>query len=128
MSNHFRAIRDELTNNPGPAKQIQFLSISFDSVFDTPQVLTSYAQRYGADGESWRFATGTKEQIEKLTAAFSVYVKPESGTLSHGLCTALVGPDGVIRKLWRGNAWEPAEVVAAISNLTPDSTFADHAW
>jgi cytochrome oxidase Cu insertion factor (SCO1/SenC/PrrC family) len=52
-----------------------------------------------------------------LTQAFALTVQPESGTISHGLATVLVGADGVIRNIWRGNAWKPAEVVEALRTL-----------
>jgi cytochrome oxidase Cu insertion factor (SCO1/SenC/PrrC family) len=51
---------------------------------------------------------------DALTRAFSVYTQTEGGTISHGLATAFVAPDGKIDKIWRGNAWTPAEVIEAI--------------
>jgi protein SCO1/2 len=49
--------------------------------------------------------------IDALTQSFAVYVQPEGGTISHGLATALIGPDGSVIKIWRGNGWTPAEVI-----------------
>jgi len=34
--------------------------------------------------------------------------------ISHGLATALVNRDGKVERIWRGNAWTPAEVTKAI--------------
>jgi hypothetical protein len=50
--------------------------------------------------------------------AFSVYRQNEGGTIPHGLATALINRDGRIEKIWRGNAWTPAEVTAAIQAET----------
>jgi len=77
------------------------LSISFDPEFDTPEVLRSYAQHEQADPALWSFATGGKEQIERLTKSFAVHVQPEGGTISHGLTTALVG---ATERWWRSGA------------------------
>ena len=47
------------------------------------------------------------------TRAFSVYRQNEGGTISHGLA-ALINRDGRIERIWRGNAWTPAEVTQAV--------------
>lgn len=77
-------------------------------------MLSKYAQFQNAEPRIWTFATGGPSEIDKLTSAFSVYVQPEGGTISHGLATALIGPWGKIIKLWRGNSWTPAEVLDEI--------------
>jgi len=117
MTNNFREIQQALAEAPDRAASVQFLSISFDSEFDTPEVLAQYAARHTKDTDQWRFATGTAAETRRLTQAFSVTVQPESGTISHGLATMLVGADGVIRSIWRGNGWKPAEVVEALRAL-----------
>jgi protein SCO1/2 len=118
MSKNFRELQETLAGNP-KLQRTQLLSISFDPEYDTPEQLAKYATNHRAadDRVSWRFATGSKEEIAKLTAAFAVSVQPEGGTLSHGLATVLVDPHGVIRKIWRGNGWQPAEVIEALAPL-----------
>jgi protein SCO1 len=122
MSQNFQKVQQALSDTPALAARVRYLSISFDPAFDTPEVLSQYAARYTRDAEQWRFATGTPEQVDKLTKAFSVYVQPESGTLSHGLCTALVDGSGVIRKMWRGNSWDASEIVTALRGLGESSS------
>ncbi len=117
MTNHFREIQQALAGAPGTA-EVQLLSISFDSEFDTPEVLAQYAARHTNDTNQWRFATGTAAETKRLTQAFSVTVQPESGTIAHGLATALVGADGIIRNIWRGNGWTPTEIITATSALS----------
>jgi protein SCO1/2 len=48
------------------------------------------------------------------TRAFSVYQQNEGGTIPHELATALINRDGRIQRIWRGNAWTPAEVTQAV--------------
>lgn len=117
MTNNFRQVQQALSGATGAA-DVQLLSISFDSEFDTPEVLAQYAARHTKDIDQWRFATGTAAETKRLTQAFSVTVQPEGGTIAHGLATALVGADGIIRNIWRGNGWTPAEVVEATSTLS----------
>ena len=120
MSRNFSEIRKALAAQPAPGNEsVQYLSISFDPDYDTPERLAAYAGRIAPERANWRFASGATDQISRLTKAFSVYVQPESGTISHGLCTALIGADGTIQKMWRGNSWETSEAVAAIRALTP---------
>lgn len=117
MSNNFREIQDALAAVRDQPTSVQLLSISFDSEFDTPEVLAQYAARHTPDTDRWRFATGTSTEIKKLTQAFSISVQPENGAFAHGLATALVGSDGKIRHIWRGNGWKPAEVIEALRAL-----------
>lgn len=108
MTSNFSEIRAALA----PAVEsgrLKLLSVSFDPK-DVPDVLRQYAEAKKAD---WVFATGDPAEIDKLTKAFAVRVEEEDGTYNHGLTTALVGPDGKILQLWRGNAWKPQEVINA---------------
>jgi protein SCO1/2 len=119
MSKNFAELHGMLTGNPKLAGT-RLLSISFDPEYDTPAQLAKYATDHrlaDADHDKWRFATGSTEEIAKLTAAFAVSVQPENGTISHGLATALIDAQGVVRKIWRGNGWQPAEVMAELDKL-----------
>lgn len=126
ITNNFREIRTSLAADPALAKDLQMLSVSFDTDFDTPEVLARYAKEHAPDRVNWSFATGTPEQIAALTAAFSVRVQPEAGTISHGLCTALIGPDGIIRAIFRGNTWKPEELIAALRKMDRPTDFSAH--
>lgn len=109
ITRNFAEVKSALGADADKSK-VRLLSVSFDPK-DTPEVLRKYAEAKGAD---WTFATGDPAMINKLTKAFAVHVEEEGGTYNHGLCTALIGPDGVILKLWRGNAWKSQEVVEAV--------------
>jgi protein SCO1 len=76
--------------------------------------LSDYVAFHHANSKIWTFATGDKKEIDSLTRAFSVYRQTEDGTISHGLATALINSDGTIERIWRGNAWAPAEVTETI--------------
>ena len=47
--------------------EISMVSFSVDPEYDTPQVLRSYAEQYGADGGHWKFLTGAREDIWQLS-------------------------------------------------------------
>ncbi|HWM25296.1 MAG TPA: SCO family protein [Chthoniobacterales bacterium] len=115
ISNNFSELQQAIKSEAGAAGKTRLLSITLDPQFDTPEILRSYAQQQKADPQIWTFATGAPAEIDKLTQSFAVFVQPEGGTISHGLATALIGRDGRIVKLWRGNGWTPGEVIAAIT-------------
>lgn len=114
MSKNFAVLQNAIKNGSGTLAQTRLLSISFDPDFDTPQILKNYAEHEQADWKIWAFATGEKSKIDNLTRAFSVFVQAEAGTISHGLGTALIGEDGKIARIWRGNGWSPSEVIGEI--------------
>jgi protein SCO1/2 len=114
MSKNFAGLQNAIKQGSGRLAQTRLLSISFDPDFDTPQVLKSYAGHAQADPEVWTFATGEKTEINDLTHGFSVYVQPESGTISHGLATALIDQEGKIVRIWRGNGWALSEILDAL--------------
>jgi protein SCO1 len=114
MSNNFEELQAAIKNGTGTLATTHLLSITLDPDYDTPKILSDYAAFHHNNRQIWTFATGDKKEIDSLTRAFSVYRQTEGGTISHGLATALVNRDGVIERIWRGNAWTPAEVIEAI--------------
>ena len=51
-----------------PQNDIQFVSISVNPTYDSPDVLKDYAKRYQADTNKWHFLTGSAEAIRDLAA------------------------------------------------------------
>jgi len=114
MSSNFEELQAEIKAGNGTLATTRLLSVTLDPEYDTPKVLSDYAAFHHSDSKIWSFATGDKKEIDSLTRAFSVYRQNEGGTISHGLATALINRNGMIEKIWRGNAWTPAEVVEEI--------------
>jgi protein SCO1/2 len=80
-------MREEL----GPdASGLRFISISIDPEYDTPQVLKSYAARYGAD-QRWQFLTGEMGEIVSVLKAFDAYAGSKT---NHRPVTFLRAPSG----------------------------------
>src|SRR5918992_284152 len=48
------------------------VSITTDPEVDKPDVLKSYAQRFGADLNTWAFLTGSEEKMQKVWKSFGV--------------------------------------------------------
>lgn len=118
MSNNFEELQAAIKGGTGTLATTRLLSVTLDPGYDTPKILSDYAAFHHTDPKIWTFATGDEKEIDSLTRAFSVYRQNEGGTISHGLATALINRDGRIERIWRGNAWTPAEVTQAIQTKT----------
>ena len=114
MSNNFEELQAAIKAGSGTLATTRLLSITLDPDYDTPKILSDYASFHDSDLKIWSFATGDKKEIDSLTRAFSVYRQNEGGTISHGLATALINRNGMIEKIWRGNAWTPEEVIQVL--------------
>jgi cytochrome oxidase Cu insertion factor (SCO1/SenC/PrrC family) len=62
MTRQMKEIQDALP----PGSQTKLVTLTTDADFDTPPVLKTYAERFGADPHRWMFLTGTKQEIAKL--------------------------------------------------------------
>ena len=58
----------------------------------------------------WRLATGRLDEIRRLGAALGLDFSEEDGSFTHNLRTAVIGTDGRLRRLFRGNDWKPEEL------------------
>lgn len=116
LATKFSAIQHLAQSDPQLGSKVRLLSITLDPDFDTPAVLSSYAERVGADSSMWNFATGEIDQITSLTRAFQMGVKRGNASLDHTLITALVGPDGRLIHVWPGNRWQPEQVLEEVKN------------
>ncbi len=120
MSSNFAAIDQELQKQPALLDKTHLLSISFDPTYDTPKVLRSYGASYTGkysdeNFKHWEFASGTEDEVKGIAKYFGLrYFKDTpSGEeqVIHSLRTALIGPDGKVVKVYRGNDWKPEEIV-----------------
>jgi protein SCO1 len=89
---------------------LQLLSITVDPQFDTPAVLAEYGRRYGAPAESWRFLTGTGEQIRSVAGLFGLVYFAEEGSITHTSATAMIDREGRLAALVSGSDTRPDQL------------------
>ncbi len=118
LSRHFQNLQPRLIDRFDD--RVHLLSISFDPSHDTPEVLHTYARRYTDNTRQWTFATGAPEEIARVAGGFGVFYTDNGEEFDHNLATALIGPDGRVRRLWRGADWQPEEVLEAIEEVLDD--------
>jgi protein SCO1 len=114
MTQRFLAIQRTIIDE---GLRTRLVAASVDPEYDRPEVLAEYGQRVGASPDHWRFVTGSPEQISHLATIFGVFYSEDGDEINHNLSTVLVGRDGRVRSLWRGNEWSVDEVISAIRRV-----------
>src|SRR5271157_5842073 len=120
MSKNFAQIMARVRSDPKLSPSTHLLSISIDPEFDKPAVLRAYGADCAGNPhpfDHWEFASGTPEQVRKVAEFFGLKYWTEGGQIVHALVTALIGPDGKVMKIYRGNDWQPADVLADLRTL-----------
>ncbi|HZY09855.1 MAG TPA: SCO family protein [Bacteroidota bacterium] len=94
MSERMKQLQQDFANEPS----IQFLSFSVDPEYDTPQVLTEYAQRFGAIKTRWTFLTGDKQAMYTLIQkGFHLGVEDDTNAIIHSTKFVLLDGEANIR-------------------------------
>ena len=118
LANHnFAQIEQALAKNPAAYAKTHLLSISFDSDYDTPEVLRNYSRAFMAKPafDHWEFATIPKDSRAEVAKFFNLFLVEEGGQFTHSMKAALIAPDGSIQRWYSGNDWKPAAVLADLT-------------
>lgn len=126
MSENFAALNRELAKDPALGQRVRLLSVTVDPDYDTPKVLRSYGAAYtgefaGERFERWQFATGDAAEVRRLAESFGLSYTRDKDQIIHSLRTAVIGADGRLFKLYRGNEWKPDELLADLRTLAADA-------
>ena len=102
---------------------VDFISFSIDPEVDTPQLLTTFANKFNADFNNWNFLTGySQKHIEKFASEnFKTIVKkPENNSqVIHGTKFYLIDQNGKIVKDYSGVSNVPFdEILSDMETLT----------
>jgi protein SCO1/2 len=109
-------VQDRLGRDFGT--KVVFASITIDPEHDTPELLKSYAQMYGADVAGWSFLTGAPPVIADLARRYGVFAgKDAHGDVEHSTLTSVVDQRGIIRVQYLGVRFDPEEFRRDLVNL-----------
>lgn len=97
LSKNFEEALLKLKATPGAPTNWHFLSVSFDTEFDTPAVLKAYGERFGYDPQRWSFLTGPADKIAELARLSDMKFEATNGFFSHNLRTLIIDPSGTLR-------------------------------
>lgn len=123
MNNNFEETRKILLADANAPTNWQFLSISFDPRFDTPEVLASYAGIYrGDDTNGWLFASAPTNVLADAAMRLDLVVMRQGNNISHNLRTVVLDARGGIYRLFDGNQWTPRQLADAICEAARSSS------
>lgn len=115
MNRNFSEARKILSTTANAPANWQLLSISFDSSFDTPQILSGYARFYrGDDTNRWLFVVASTNTLASLAPKVDLSFWREGGSISHNMRTVVLDPTGKIARQFDGNQWTPEQLADAI--------------
>ena len=66
LSPRMAEVQEKLEEDGLLGNEVLLLSFSVDPEHDTPEILLSYAERYGANHNAWRFLTGPQEVMRQV--------------------------------------------------------------
>ena len=100
LSKNFQEATEKLRATPGAPTNWHFLSVSFDTEYDTPAVLKAYAQRYEYDPAHWSFLTGPPEKIAELARLNDVNFDREGGFYNHNFRTLIIDTNSGLQMMF----------------------------
>jgi protein SCO1 len=119
MNKHFAEAREILLRDTNAPANWQLLSISFDSSFDSPQILANYAEIYrGTNAGRWLFAVASSNTLASLAPKVDLNFWRENGSITHNLRTVVLDGGGKIFRQFDGNDWTPQDLADAIRDAT----------
>jgi protein SCO1/2 len=101
IANNFGVLHRRFTAQLG--RELVLLTVTFDPVHDTSEVLAQYAARWGARAATWHFLTGSVPDVRRVCHLFGVDFFPDDGLMSHTLHTALIDRQGKLVANLEGN-------------------------
>jgi protein SCO1 len=108
LANNFGVLQKRFARELG--RDLILLTISFDPVHDTPEVLARYATQWNANGDTWRFLTGPAADVERACRFFGVHAFSNEGLLDHSLHTAIIDRKGMLVANIEGNQFTATQL------------------
>jgi protein SCO1/2 len=108
LSNNFGRLQKRFRAMMG--SDLVLLSISFDPVHDTPEVLAKYASTWKADPNSWHFLTGAPVDVKAVCRRFGLNFWPDEGTLAHSMHTLVIDREGKLAANFEGNQFSAEQL------------------
>jgi len=113
-------LQEKFKQNGIFGSQVQFVTITFDPIRDTPEVLREYADRMEIDLGSWQVLRGQEQMTHEIAARYDVTVlNMGEGQFVHNVTSLqLIDAEQRIRKVYEmGDGMNNEEILADITAL-----------
>jgi protein SCO1 len=108
LANNFGVLQKRFARQLG--RDLMLLTVTFDPVHDTPDVLAKYADQWKADPDTWRFLTGPPVDVERACRLFGVHAFSNEGLLDHSLHTVIIDRQGKLVTNIEGNQFTATQL------------------
>jgi protein SCO1/2 len=108
VANNFGVLQKRFHAHLG--RDLILLTITFDPVHDTPEVLAKYASQWHANPASWHFLTGPARDVQRVCHLFGVDSFVDEGLMSHSLHTAIIDRQGRLVANLEGNQFTASQL------------------
>jgi len=127
MSTNFSDAANRIIAEPDVKDQFRLLSISFDPEHDTPEKLRSYGLGYLGKGAKpdftvWQLAVGSDKEVRSIADFFGLRYEVDQNDktqINHSLRTAVIAPDGKVKKIFAGNEWTVNDLLREMKAAIP---------
>ncbi|MEM0969787.1 MAG: SCO family protein [Verrucomicrobiota bacterium] len=120
MMRKFQQVEEALRTDPSAPEQWKLLTLTFDPLFDTPDVMKSYGSAFGQNPENWTLLTAkTCCDIGELAERVGLLYTEKNGSLQHNLRTLLIDADRRISTIYTDETWSVADLVTSMKELGP---------
>ena len=118
MSQRVAEVQREL--NEAERKRIRLISMTFDTAFDTAEVLKSYGEAFHADFECWEFWRGGPEDVEALMTKSLAWAEPSADTFVHNPVSVILDGTGRVVESLPGSNWDAKAAAESLRQLLND--------
>jgi protein SCO1/2 len=119
IANNFGVLQQRFKAQLG--RDLVLLTVTFDPIHDTPEVLAQYSSRWSADPRAWHFLTGPIGDVQRVCHLFGVDFFPDEGLMNHSLHTAIIDRRGKMVANIEGNQFtstQLTDLTEAVLNST----------
>jgi protein SCO1 len=92
------------------AKDLVLITVTFDPVHDSPEVMQKYAGTWKADANAWHFLTGSDADVRRVCDLFGEDYFPDEALMDHSLHTAIIDRSGRLVANLEGNEFTSTQL------------------
>jgi protein SCO1/2 len=120
IANNFGVLQKRFKARLG--RDLVLLTVTFDPVHDTPEVLAKYASRWDAESAAWHFLTGPAADVQRVCRLFGVDFFPDEGLMNHSLHTAIISRHGKMIANVEGNQFTAGQLADLMETVLNSKT------
>ncbi|MGI9236098.1 MAG: SCO family protein [Woeseiaceae bacterium] len=93
------------------------VTIGFDTAHDTPEAMGAFSRKQGVNDPGWRFLSGSRETIEKISGDLGFIFFPTARGFDHINQSSIINREGVVYRQVYGVTFEIPWLVEPLKEL-----------